>query len=321
MKKVLLSAAALVAVLSTYAQVPCEAVGFSGSGIYEDFSAVDPVTTDDGGIYVWGDKTPSTNETNFGAIHTRNSGSLAISIIQSPGQYTPTGIGFGDTEGDGSGTKYTIDLSQDANFSVKVANDGDSSIVFRVGIQDINGKDVDTYSDGLISAPWNKTIQVTLAPNTDFVFSGDLAGAKKTIYDSNGDPESFDTSFDFSKVTAVMFTVVNANCPACNGNGGTSYNPYALIDYPISVTEVKVGACPVAVGLTNAATKSTVSVYPNPASEKVSFSKSLTDVTVFNALGNVIETAATSAGLNVSNYNAGIYFIKSSEGTTQFVVK
>ena len=314
MKKVLLSAAALVAVLSSYAQ--CTVSSVDATGFYDDFSTVDQITAGDMGLYYWDDKT---DVNGFTVAKSRlGDGVLGLTVTQGFDKFEPTGAGFGDDNGaDPGGVLNTINLSGDATFSVDVKNTGDSTIKFRLALQDAVGGELDSYAAALTDAggfanAWKYPIEIVVAPGTSGTLLGTFAGGTKADYGTG----SYVNGFDFSKVVGVLITVVNSNQTPAPG-----YQTYGLDAQTVEVSNFKVGACPVAVGLTNTTTKSAVSVYPNPASEKVSFSKSLTDVTVFNALGNVIETAATSAGLNVSNYNAGIYFIKSAEGTTQFVVK
>lgn len=314
MKKVLLSASALLFAAVSFAQDPCENTGFSTLGFYEDFSTSTPIGDENGGIYVWGDKDAATSTDGYGVSSVRDTVNMELDMLitQAGGAYTPTGIGFGDTEGDGSGDAYTIDLSNDANVALTITNGGDSTIKVRILLQDVNQNDIDSKPNALLG--YDELYEISVGPNSTGTYTGDHAGGKKAVY-APGFTGYDSLSFDMSKVKAIMLTVINGNAPESN-----NYAPFPLVDYPVSIAKVKVGACPDPVGLSSAKGAS-YDVYPNPASENVNFSQELNNVTVFDALGNVVATSSKSSDLNVSDYNTGIYFIKSNEGTTQFIVK
>lgn len=266
------------------------------------------------GLYFWDDK-DDVNGFTVASTRTGNS-KYGLTVTQAFDSFEPTGVGFGDDNGaDPGGVLNTIDLSGDATFSIDVVNTGDSSIKFRLALQDANGVELDSYAEALEDAggfanAWKYGIEIVVASGGSGTLSGTFAGGVKADYGTS----SFVDGFDFTKVTAVMITVVNSNQDA-------SYKTYGLDAQTVEVTNFKVGTCPVAVGLNAAANEVAYNVYPNPATENVQFSKELTDVTVFDAIGNVIETTSKSSNLNVSSYNTGLYFIKSAEGTTQFMVK
>lgn len=317
MKKVLLSAAAILAAFGSYAQ--CDNVNVDATGFFEDFSSEEQITNGDMGLYFWDDKE---DVNGFTVASTRAGDSkYGLTVTQAFNSFEPTGVGFGDDNGaEPGGVLNTIDLTGDATFTIDVVNTGDSSIKFRLALQDADGGELDSYaaaSAGAFGDAWKHSIEVVLAAGASKTLSGTFAGGVKADYGfDNGDGTygAFVDGFNFAKVTAVMITVVNSNQNA-------TYQTLALDAQTVEVTNFKVGACPIAVGLSSAANNVTYDVYPNPATEKVQFSKELTNVTVFDAIGNVIETSSKSSNLNVSSYNTGLYFIKSAEGTTQFMVK
>ncbi len=65
----------------------------------------------------------------------------------------------------------------------------------------------------------------------------------------------------------------------------------------------------------------TITSFPNPATDVVTFSQELSNVSVFDMKGNVIATFSNTKSINVSNYQAGLYYISSTEYTTKVVVK
>ena len=68
-----------------------------------------------------------------------------------------------------------------------------------------------------------------------------------------------------------------------------------------------------------------MSVYPNPATDQIGVTLSQNDnIVVYNMWGQVVMTTEGHAGvntLNISNLNAGIYFINAGSETQKFIVK
>ena len=68
-----------------------------------------------------------------------------------------------------------------------------------------------------------------------------------------------------------------------------------------------------------------MSVYPNPAVDQLNVTLSQNDnIVIFNIMGqNVmnIEGHAGANSINISNLNAGIYFISAGSDTQKFIVK
>ena len=69
----------------------------------------------------------------------------------------------------------------------------------------------------------------------------------------------------------------------------------------------------------------TMSIYPNPVSDRLSISLSRDEeVVVYNLMGQTVASFQGHAGVNqfeVSNLNAGIYFISAGSATQKFIVK
>ena len=75
------------------------------------------------------------------------------------------------------------------------------------------------------------------------------------------------------------------------------------------------------VGLSNKAKESSISVYPNPASTSVNFEKELQNVTIYNIVGTQVYQAAAATTVDVSSFQAGVYYLQHAEGTSRFTVQ
>lgn len=64
-----------------------------------------------------------------------------------------------------------------------------------------------------------------------------------------------------------------------------------------------------------------ISIYPNPADLMISFSETLYDIQVYNAFGElVISQKGPANSLITAGMNAGVYLLKSKNGTARFIV-
>lgn len=67
---------------------------------------------------------------------------------------------------------------------------------------------------------------------------------------------------------------------------------------------------------------STLHFYPNPTNQQLNFTESLSNITVYNSLGQlVISPINSSKAINVENLSPGFYMLRSNEGNGRFVVK
>jgi hypothetical protein len=67
-----------------------------------------------------------------------------------------------------------------------------------------------------------------------------------------------------------------------------------------------------------------ISIYPNPTSSILNIEvKEQTQIYIINLLGEVVKTEIVNgtSKLNISNLNAGIYYIKTADGTIKKIVK
>ena len=84
---------------------------------------------------------------------------------------------------------------------------------------------------------------------------------------------------------------------------------------------IKLGNTNAVVGLTNKAKESSVSIFPNPASTSVNFEKELQNVTIYNIVGTQVYQAAAATTVDVSSFQAGVYYLQHAEGTSRFTVQ
>jgi hypothetical protein len=97
--------------------------------------------------------------------------------------------------------------------------------------------------------------------------------------------------------------------------GNTTTNTYTTqFNFPINILDVTDG-------LFTSASIASYTTFPNPTSTQINFSKEVTNVTVLDAQGNVVETAEKASNLNTSSYQAGMYLIKTDQGASKIVVE
>lgn len=347
MKKVLLSALALG--MAYYAS----AQGISDFGAYDNFATTTEYSVQSpagSGVYkgiFWWKK--EAGGLDFTTTRSGN-GVLVVEIHQADKAYEPFGVGFGK---DATEQPFTLDLSGDAVVSFNLKNTSDATIEVKVGLQDIHGRTLAfdkalaenpltfggtdaqlyQYEIGATSTgnygPSNGENSVEAGGSLEFSYDFKNALAAEYVFNAN-DPyecnnlaqwqEDCDggTCFDYSKVTAVTFTVVNAS----NGAYGSPAECWSkeAFNGTIELSEVVIGTK--VTGLFGAkASASNVNVYPNPASDYVTFGKTLTNGAVYNAQGMVVDTFTSAEGLNVSSYADGVYFINATEGAARIIVK
>jgi hypothetical protein len=293
------------------------------------------------GMYWTGDGKPGKN--GFTASRERKADSVHYKITQTDGAYEPFLMVFGAyTEGAGVNAtrkEYTVDLSKNANVSFDVVNKGDKTIRFSVQLQDTAGNSLVFMKEvlGNEANEWQYNIGFNQrsgdAPNTplepgqvgkfNFDFKNAVTGCEPgSLVGGEG---SCSAQFYYNKVKAITFTAVN-HSTSQGGEpigiaGCKEWCPFEITNYPISITNFKMGNQNL-VGLKGSVVETaTFTAYPNPATDKVSFGKELTNVSVLDATGNVVETLDSAKEINTSSYSAGMYLIKADQGTVKVVVE
>lgn len=62
-------------------------------------------------------------------------------------------------------------------------------------------------------------------------------------------------------------------------------------------------------------------LYPNPASEIISFNEELNEVSVFNSTGVLVKTASKASSIDVQDLSTGVYFVQSNNTVKKFIKK
>lgn len=268
MKKTILSLALVSSALFASAQTT---PGLSTSAAFDDFAVTDNygVQTED---TKWDDATsaPVTGEKAFkgimwggdAAVLTTNTragdGKGVFGTTQAQGAYQPFVALFG-TYADASSKKayYTIDLSNDANLSFSVKNAGTEKIRVSVQVQDKNDVSLVYMAGATQAAFYNFNLGFVQGETAGLVAgaTGDFAYDLKTalVGTQPGNVVITDGSvvFDYSAVKMVLITVVSDANTGDTGDEATSWKPLALTDYPVEITNFKIGDVSTITGVEN----------------------------------------------------------------------
>ncbi|MBC7389773.1 MAG: hypothetical protein H7329_11215 [Opitutaceae bacterium] len=246
-------------------------------------------------------------------VKTRTGNGLLSYTLSTPyNAFIPTGFSFGKGN--------TIDISSSKTVSLKLTNQSDSSLYFRVALKDINGNMIDSkgteahrsgnwYMDelGFIVSPtndfsYNRGIEVaagvkgavTGAKVSDSVFvTVNFAGGYATNYSTH---VADSVSFDFTKVSEVQITVLNPNQVSTDG-----YNRKDLNDISYALSFVGIGDISALVA----------------GIENVNSSSSEETVSAYDMLGNFVGTGKIKElGLE----SGKVYIVKSSSQTRKIVM-
>lgn len=157
---------------------------------------------------------------------------LDISVTGASPTYEGFGLSFGDSNGDGSGTPYSIDLSNTsagtANIHLDITNThATEEAILSFSLQDINGNNVEIlyepYGDITWGNQWKKA-QAVVPANTTQTVDIDMTGAFIAVSYGCGTavdcPTVDSTTFDWTQVTGMGVNV--------NGGAGVDIpnNPF-----------------------------------------------------------------------------------------------
>lgn len=276
MKKVLLSLSMLASMMVANAQTNYPV----GVGAYDDFTTQGnstdnptgeysaPVTIGGTaytqGIFWWKDNAPA-NVNDYSV--SRTGGQYVVSVTKGTA-YSPIGLGFGDTNGDGSGIPFSINISNAKTLSFKAkASTGAPTLYIQVS--DVNGVNGEIKATGAgDDAKYGSTGLTSSFQTFTFDLTGMLGQASPSVsmwpcasYPTDCPDRTKATAVDFTKITKVSFFI----------SGGTAYTGTVTLD------DVKIGTTTnLGLGTTAAAANIASSVvYPNPANGLVSANMTL----------------------------------------------
>ena len=326
-KNLLLSAIALSSLLAIgqTTETGCD-LGYTATSATDNFKTVVEYGDSSGGVFWFGaDK----NGSDITFERKSADGQLVLDVTQADSQFEPIGFGFGDSNGDGTGTPVLLDISGNPVFEISATNNSATeTIQVRLAVQDESNYKVELNTDATNAEPYLGQIVMTLDPGATEILTGTFEGGAEGIYDSTacvnegatptGDNNCIIMKADLTKISTVLVTVINAEQPESN-----SYQPLALTDVPVTINYVKIGVdCEFSsLGLNDKVRTLNATLYPNPTSSKVNFSEELEDVAVFNSRGIQVFSAAKATSIDVTDFSEGIYFLQTAKGSKSFVVE
>lgn len=133
---------------------------------------------------------------------------LELDVTDADPTYTTFGLGFGDTEGDGTGTDFTMDLSSNATLAFDIENThATEDLVLTMSLKDISGNQVEILKDTTTSKD-KATVNIG-ASSTESVTMDLLGGYTVVNWACAGttDCPTLGFDFDFTKVTGVGFHI------------------------------------------------------------------------------------------------------------------
>ena len=319
--------------------------GYSPYGVKDDFTLETDPYNENGALYSWGEEDlAGDNNPGFQALVERNqtNETLDIMVTQAEGDYVPFGFSFGETN--------SIDISNDATYEFIFTNPSSVDVNIALAIQDKDGNIINTSSaaDGEPFADaWQYGITANVKAGATFTFKGDFAGG----FNGNYATETYDSEFDYTRVETVLLTVTNQE-----NTGTPNYLPLDLKDVEIQIEELRIGDCSGAyydngkdcngdlngtatidkcdvcsggktgvtpddcvLGVNDQMDKASLTLFPNPASETIQFSKAI-NWTLSNLLG---ETIATGSGktVDIQELTNGMYIITTESEAIKFIKK
>ena len=251
-KQILTSMAVAMITMLSFAQPNLDENGFT-----DDFSTVTEYSdTGNVGIFWWG-------ETIHNMTRDSDNSRLEIEMYQNQGMYTPFGVGFGDSNGElVGGDPYTIDISQNGQFSFDVENYGTQDLAIRVACIDENDNIIDYYNGTTVFGDvWRYQIQIIVPAGESMTFeagtdngaggnhinTADFVGGIWARYDIN--PHVLSTDCDLTKIRGINITVLNGEKDPNDGHH------IALTDGKFRISNFRLGSF--AVGLADDSKKIT----------------------------------------------------------------
>lgn len=147
-------------------------------------------------------------------------------------------------------------------------------------------------------------IQALAVTGSDYSFD---ASELKELGGPNSDPIGLPiTEAELAAITEFQLTV---NCGAMMG----------VCDAALELNSFDFQAVIASVNGNTA--KSSIQLFPNPASSALNFSTELSNVVIANGLGSVVETINSAQSVDVSNYQSGVYFLQADGFTSTFIVE
>lgn len=298
MKKVLLSISLLAAALVASAQtlVP---VYLGGTD-----NAKDAVNSETGWALFEG-----TAPADFTFSEVTDNGNVYLKVSGSSASYYVFGVNNGKYGETGDAESFGYTGSADGYIVFRAAAGTEYSRI-KIGLQTTDDKTFAAELD-LGAAGVSSTLSFQSIPFSDLKLEDDNGVA------IGGAP----TQAELAMVAKINVILVVNSC-SWNGTACDDVSRAGEISVDdIFLSQEELTEIPDVPNATKNAAQLKTAVYPNPATSEVNFGQTLTNVSVYNANGVLVETLNSASSLNVSTFKSGVYFINATEGATRFVVK
>lgn len=349
MKKLLLSIGAVV-MASGMAFAQYSWPGYTGTGVHDDFANGgaeygDGTSTPPEGLYWWED---GTGVFTLGARSGGGSWTVTSVNAGAGATYPVFGVGWGDTNGDGTGTPYTVDLSNGANIELQIENASSTdSLVLLMWLEDdagnvgqiepdVSGVTTDWGGDrkaqnGIVLGKSSGVQTVTIELNNGGTNRGGLTPGAYTCSSPLDCPVT-SYALDITSIVGVRFSVN----PDAGGAGvavtladgdptaeailtGPQVTPF---DGDIIFHDFKVGTN--ATNIAEDVIDASISVSPNPANDvvNVSFEGSASSVVALSDVTGSVVASATGndVSLDVSGLAPGLYILSVDGAVSRKVI-
>lgn len=344
MKKLILCGSALLLSLGSYAQ------GWTLTGAHDDFANTTPYKNGSNleGIIWWGESVFAISRPGTGpmVVTATAAGGSTDGTVGGTGRYPLLGVNFNDSNDDGSGTPFTVDLSGGSNIVIDIENTHLSKLLYMgITLEDINGiqakiephvSDVLTdWSGGQrkaligfsVAANTRKTVTIDLSYEVGVVGGlTALSYANCGVGAASCPTTSYD--IDITKIKGILFTVNFGKDNIDLSEGGADYSVETFLtaaqcaasefNGDIKIYDFKLGSA--TTGTQEATISNSLKVYPNPAKEVLNVSFEATsgaDVVLSDIVGNAVYTTSSTAGtnnisVNTSGLTTGMYILNIS---------
>jgi hypothetical protein len=342
MKKLILFEIALLFSLSF-----ATAQGWQNNGAYDDFAQTDFYKNgpNQEGIVWFADGVFSLNRPGNGTL------TVTATNAGGSGNYPLFGVNFNDSNDDGTGTPFVVDLSGGmADVQIDIENTSSQLLFIDVKLVDINNIQSEiepNVSDITPASTWaevnkrkalngftlaagqRKTIRIDLSSVPE-----NLGGLTPVSYANCGTGPYYcpTTSYqiDPSQIKAVLFRVNfgSDNIELSEGDGDHTVQTFisgsSIIPFNgnIVIREFKVGAPVTVAGISKAMIDRSLSIYPNPADHVLTVSfetNEVAEISLTDIAGSTVMTTSAGAGsnkisMNTSELPSGIYILNITTG-------
>ena len=309
-------------------------IGLSATGAFDDFTLFNEPSNEVGVIKPFGeDLLEGDNNPAFQATFQRVSADTAVKVTMSQGQgeYKSFGFEFGNGN--------YLDLSEEATIDIDITNTSDYNVVINFAIESANGNwaflDRDAVDDAFGEA-WRHEFSKSLNAGRTGSYSLDFNGALNANYST----ETFLNDVDFKRIVRFQIRITNQSKTS-------NWQPLALSNATFEITHLKIGRCAGAdyidcngdvngaaftnkceacvggntidnepcesVGLNEFLNHSSVSVYPNPVSDRLEIKADNGGVEwlIYDVQGQLLKEGVNER-IDLSDFEKGLYYLNAN---------